>query len=235
LSLSYCRKVLAVLNKWGAFFCLKEEESGPPFQQVPFPNAYEAGILQAAFSSNGSKRKESEPLDPRRLEAVASRFAPEQYRWLHVSVWFGLRPGEVDNLGTRDSGGSPKFWRIETHASGREVLCVYQPKLVALEKSKRWKKIPVLYREQEVALEVIRSGQALKRPLAKTVEKHVGPGTRLYGGRKAFTDLMLDRGQHLENIFAWLGHQSIDTLWKHYRNRSWVHFDEVQKVPSPAA
>jgi integrase len=54
------------------------------------------------------------------------------------------------------------------------------------------------------------------------IKKATGKSIFQYGGRKGFQDLMLNRGQKLEDISAWMGHQSIEMTWKRYRNRKRV-------------
>jgi hypothetical protein len=57
------------------------------------------------------------------------------------------------------------------------------------------KPIPIPYEERELALRIIQSGH-LKRPPSITKRKDID----LYGGRKGFADLMLSRGNTIENI-----------------------------------
>jgi len=54
--------------------------------------------------------------------------------------------------------------------------------------------------------------------------------TTLYAGRKGFQDLMLNRGQRLEDISMWMGHQSIEMTWTKYRNRKRVSFTKTDEV-----
>ena len=63
-----------------------------------------------------------------------------------------------------------------------------------------------------------------QRPHPKTVRKHLEANITLYGGRKGFTDLMLARGQKLEDISLWLGHRNITTTWKHYKDKEQINF-----------
>jgi hypothetical protein len=125
-----------------------------------------------------------------------SRIGKDLIRHATLDVWLGLRPKEVDNLVNAD------LWRIETTPMGRSVLWVFQTKIVALPLEDRWKPIPILFEEQRVALRILQSGN-FKRPLVRTVHHYFGPHIDLYGGRKGFTDLMLSRGQILENISVW--------------------------------
>ncbi len=96
--------------------------------------------------------------------------------------------------------------------SGVKVLNVYQSKLQLVAESKRWKKIPIIFDEQDQCLQIIFSG-GFRRPLHKTVRKHCGKGIKLYGGRKAFVDVMLDKDQKIEDISQWLGYTSLGTTW----------------------
>jgi len=53
---------------------------------------------------------------------------------------------------------------------------------------------------------------------------HFGRGYDLYSGRKGFTDLMLTKGQSLENISIWLGHSHISRTWASYRDKGPFQF-----------
>lgn len=216
MSLSYAGKIIWVLNEWGYFL---SDEEGKSFRPLPHPRGYDRGVIADAFLSSGKKRKESAPLDPEALQAAECKLSPPHYRWLYITEWFGLRPIETDGLPACDDAGNPTNWKVERDVQGTEILLIYQTKLTSLLPERRWKRIPVILPEQKKALEMIVSGAPIKRPLPKTVQKYLGQGVMLYGGRKAFEGLMLDHGQRLEDVFAMMGHQSIDTLWKNYRNR----------------
>lgn len=142
---------------------------------------------------------------------------PEQFNWLFISVWLGLRPLEIDNL--KDS----KMWEVEELPTGTQVLWVFQTKLVALPPIDRWKPIPLIYDEQKFALKMIES-KSFERPLMKTVRRYFGRGISLYGGRKGFTDLMLEKGNSLESISQWMGHSTISRTWRTYKDRRGVKF-----------
>jgi hypothetical protein len=133
-----------------------------------------------------------------------------------LTVWLGLRPKEVENL--RDEN----LWRIETLITGRKILWVFQTKVIALPPEDRWKPIPLLFDEQEFALRII-EGRNFKRPLSKTMKRYFGSGIDLYGGRKGFVDLMLSRGQTLENISIWMGHSTVARTWRSYKNKKLFH------------
>ena len=127
-----------------------------------------------------------------------------------------VRPKEIDNLADLNS------WSVETLGNGREILWVFQTKLIALPPDDRWKPIPVVFEEQKTALEILRSLN-FKRPLMKTIRYHFGDEVDLYGGRKGFSDLMLSREQTLENISIWMGHSTLDRTWRNYKSRKRFH------------
>ena len=62
------------------------------------------------------------------------------------------------------------------------------------------------------------------RPLNKTVQKCISEAVTLYGGRKGFTDLMLERRQSLEDVSTWLGHATIERTWRSYKGKQVVRF-----------
>jgi hypothetical protein len=221
-SVSYVQKLLNVLNKYGQFYSKKHKVY---FEPIPYPTGVErVRILEANRKppTEEQKRmggnKESEPITPSMLESKRSTISKvEHYNWLFVSVWLGLRPEEIDVL------KDPASYKLSS-VSGASVLHVFQTKLVALDPDKRWKLIPCFLPEQEEAIRIIKSGH-FKRPLSKSVAAWFGTEkVGLYGGRKGFTDLMLSKGQILEDISMWMGHTSIDRTWKSYKNKQVVRF-----------
>ncbi len=107
---------------------------------------------------------------------------------------------------------------------------MYQAKLTALAKDKRWKHIPLIHPEMVQSLADIQK-QVPRKPLVKTIKAaapHL-PKIGLYSGRKGFTDLMLSLGQSLENVAMWMGHASIERTWRNYKNKDVVNFTEITK------
>ncbi len=206
-SLSYVQKILRIMNLWGSFVCRKSQK---PFDPVKMPTGYFRERIADAYFDKGES-KASEPLTLSLLNKAKQTMSEEHYSWLYVSVWFGLRPNEIDSLKDTET------WKIKTER-GKQILWIYQSKLKSMPRDRRWKLIPLLYPEQEVALELIRTN-ILVRPLPKTIRNHLGDSLNCYGGRKGFTDLMLDKGHPLEDISAWMGHTSIERTWRTYRNR----------------
>lgn len=215
-SSDYSKKLIRLLNMWGKFVSQYRKTQ---YEPVPPPKGNKKSKIDDAYLESDGYRGESDPLTPSYLVDQSS-FKVEQWNWLSVSVWFGLRPREIDQL------KNTKNWRIEK-IDGVDVLWVYQSKLTSIERSKRWKGIPCIFPEQKALLEVIRAA-AVKRPILKTLHSILGTDRiTLYGGRKGFVDLMLDRGQKLEDISMWLGHQSIEITWEKYRNKRRVSFTKA--------
>ncbi len=164
------------------------------------PRGYERQrLLDAHYKKNKNSRKASDPLSPEVLNQAAGKMHQANFNWLFISMWLGLRPQEIDNIHDQ------QLWKIETPIVGRKIFCIHQSKIIALPPEDRWKPIPILYEEQEFALRIIHSGN-FKRPLVKTMRQYFSKDIDLYGGRKGFTDLMLLKGNTIENISIWMGH-----------------------------
>lgn len=210
-SVDYSNRLIRILNLWGSFICRKQNRH---FEQLKRPSGQVREAINSSYLSKSSSRPGgSRPLAPRLLAAKQSEFTiPGNYEWLFVTLWLGLRPEEVTNK-----------IEVTTDINGIKILHVYQSKLTSLKEKDRWKLIPLLFKEQEVALSYLQEGKC-KRPLLKTIKRVLGEGYELYAGRKGFTDMMLDKGQDLEAISAWLGHRTIDRTWRHYKNRNRVQY-----------
>lgn len=213
-SLDYTKKVLRIINFYGKF-CARL--TGKFFEEIAPPKGHDRELINDAYQNSDSYYGPSEPLTEDVLAGLQDRLSVRQHAWLRVSLWFGLRPSELDMiLGDR----SQRFWRVEPGEV--DVLWVYQPKLTSIPRPKRWKPIPILFDEQREALKVLISGEADK-PLTKTLKKYAGYQLGVYAGRKGFTDLMLERGKALEDISQWMGHTSIEMTWKRYKDRPRVY------------
>lgn len=214
----YTERIIALMNLYGYFYCRKYKKA---FFPLP-PLKGKLRIKQVnAYRSKPDRRHKSDPISPAELEAIKSNLKIEQYNWVYISLWFGLRPEEVDAL--KDPDAEYPYY-VEAQ-DGVDILHVYQTKLQeSVDEEERWKLIPVLYPEQEQALKIIRSGK-FDRPLPKTLQKYLNkPHADTYSGRKSFTDLMLGLGQRLEDISQWMGHTTLDRTWSDYKRRDKVHF-----------
>lgn len=216
-SYSYVQKLIAMLNRWGAFQARTFRQY---YEPLPNPTGIERQRIEDSYFDNNEGGQTSDPLTPEQLISKHSRLEPLHHNWLFLSVWFGLRPAEVDLL---KEPSSRTTWYIDKDGQGTTILRVYQTKLKSIARDKRWKGIPVLYPEQFAALDILTS-QEFERPLAKTVRNHFGPKTTCYAGRKGFTKLMEDRDQDLVNISLWLGHTTVDRTIRSYRDRNEVKY-----------
>lgn len=214
-SLDYANKLIQMVNRFGRF---TSKLVGKFFEEIPSPTGHDREMINDAYFNSDGYIGPSEALTPDCLEDLKRHLSVQQYNWLYMTVHFGLRPSEADMV-LEDR--THKTWRVEEGEV--DVLWVYQPKLTSKPRALRWKPIPILYPEQREALEIVYKGDAAK-PLAKTIKKYTGAQITLYGGRKGFTDLMLDRGQDLEAIAQWLGHTSIEMTWTRYKDRTKVTY-----------
>lgn len=219
-SFSYIKKILLVTNLWGHFL---SRRLGQNFMRIPSPRGTEkARLLDAYFGKRDHRLTPSDPITPRQLAQAKHKFKKEQYNWLYLSVWLGLRPQEVDQL------KNPQMVRLQNSTEGTPTLWIYQTKLVSVPHRYRWKLIPIIFKEQKKALHIVRS-KNFQRPIVRTVKKHFGAHTTLYGGRKGFTDLMLSHQQNLFHISQWMGHSSIERTWKNYKSRCIAHHLPTKK------
>lgn len=226
LSVSYLEKVLPLLNAYGFFYC---REFKKPFLPIPSPRGeLIRRIEDANLAERNGSQDPSKSLTPSLL-LNCSGMLPEQYRWMRISLFFGLRPSEIDalsliSLNTR--------WKV-SNFNQTPVLWVYQHKLIKIERERRWKRIPAILPEQRELIQELRKGSPIARPLLKTIRRYLGDGFGAYAGRKGFEALMRENGQSSINISRWLGHQDIRTTERHYRETEAVYFDPIGKTPRP--
>jgi hypothetical protein len=216
LSVKYVLVILKMVNPWGLFISRKLNQ---PFMALSPPRGYErARLIENYYSTPKRCSRASLPITPQQLLGAKETLLVANYNWLLLSVWFGLRPQEIDNLQDKS------MWRVEIADCGKAILWVYQTKIVALPPEHRWKPIPIIFQEQTRALEVLES-ENFRRPLLKTMRQKFGDGVTLYCGRKGFADLMLSRGQKFENISIWMGHSSLGRTWTSYKDKRRFHLN----------
>lgn len=228
-SVSYCKDIFYILNKWGVFYSRKHKTFFEPVGKLRIKTQ---NAISTAHKDKNGVRKESQPMTEELLKKVRGKIDDTQldeikkYNWLFISFVFGLRPSECD-----DAIKNPK---IETHG-GVPALLIYQSKLTVVDEDEKDKRIPIICEEQEKALNLIEKKQAL-RPSPKWVDKHCKDERKtydanfkydLYCGRKGFTDFLLSKGQSLEQISIWAGHKSIETTWHHYKDKRSIRFNET--------
>lgn len=220
---SYSQKVIAILNLWGKFHCRKY---GKFFEPLKFPRGHEKEKISDAYYDKYQQGRVSDPITPSQLEAQRSAMLPEWYNWFYLSVWFGLRPIEVDSL-KKPSG--PKTWHAGVKG-GIPFLAIYQSKLTGVPRDKRTKVIPCIVPEQVRGLKIIETGDFKRPSHSRHIKKWFTEYTTLLGGRKGFEALMESLGQVLEDYTNWMGHQSIDRTWKNYKNKQKINFKQVTRT-----
>lgn len=214
MSVRYAYSVLSLANLWGYFICHKMAR---PFLPVKPPRGFDrARLIEANCEKVSGVTRASKSISPNDVEKTKFHINQPNFNWLFISVWFGLRPKEIDGL------HDPELWKVEILPAGRKILWVFQTKIIALPREDRWKPIPIIFEEQKFALRIIESGN-FKRPLIKTMAKYFEKGTTAYAGRKGFSDLMLSKEQSFENISVWMGHSTLQRTWKSYKSRRRFH------------
>jgi integrase len=202
----YSRRILSILNEYGWEYC---KTFNQPWRDMPvFRGPWYQRIKQAYKTKvrKSGRSYECPRLRPEVLENGKSALAETQYRWLYVSLWFGLRPREANEIAE-----DPAVFSVSHNARLKlDVLTVYQSKV-----DDKPKHIPLLFPEQRQALGYLQEGK-LKAPLIKTLRTHFGSGLRLYSCRKGFVNLMHERGRSITEISKWLGHENVDTTLRYY-------------------
>nr|BFD65092.1 hypothetical protein HAGR004_01140 [Bdellovibrio sp. HAGR004] len=225
-SVSYSEDILWVLNKWGHFYSRHRKTFFEPIGRLK--NKTRKSIKSENIKKSGVRR-ESLPMTLELLKKLRGKIDMTKleevykYNWVFISFVFGLRPSECDSV-IKD--------KSILNINGITAIKAIQTKLSELEESEQIKRIPVICVEQEEALEYIKKGQA-KRPSPKWIADYLKQSKTspenydLYCGRKGFVDFMLDKGQTLENISLWCGHKSVETSWKHYKDRNRIDFEDT--------
>lgn len=222
LSLSYMDKVLPLLNDYGYFYCREFKKS---FVPIPTPRGDTARkIDDANIDDRDGSQSASRPLKVEQL-AKLEHLGEARLRWIRVTYYFGFRPSEADQMELVNRG---RIWKVTKDEKGMTVLHFYQKKLVKIERSRRWKRIPCILQEQADLLQELELGMAIARPYYYNLVDALGKGYGLYAGRKGFEPLMRGKKQRDRNVSRWLGHQDIKMTEQRYRETEAVEYDPVK-------
>jgi hypothetical protein len=93
VSISYSKKILSMLNRWGKF---QARLRGSFFEPVSIPRGREKSAIEEAHLTKKGAKSASDSLTPELLEFIKPKISIERYNWLYLSVWLGLRPEEID-------------------------------------------------------------------------------------------------------------------------------------------
>lgn len=215
-SKDYSNKLVRVMNLWGQYV---SDEVDVTYRPIKL-SSYQKERLEEAQSEKDDVRRRALPFTPKSLKIVKMKFKDrdleKQWKWLWCSLWLGLRPKELDTL------IESKKLTIRTDAeSNIQYLEVLQTKLkyASTSNKKKIKSIPICTKEQKEALSFIKKKEC-KRPLTKSIHSIIGEGYDTYSGRQGFSDLMIQQGWAIEDVAQMLGHSKLDTLFKHYKDKS---------------
>ena len=223
-SLNYSKNLVKMINLWGDWYC---KQFTKRYEPIRIGSAFDKAAISRAQAKKVGKdsfrgvRIESDPLTWANLLQHKGKLSEGEFNYMALSVWFGLRPHEIDCLIDLAS------WRVE-EVKGLQVLWVYQSKLITVDEKKKWKCIPCIMPEQTELIPLIEAG-LISKPSYKKVRVTFGGKISLYGGRKNFISMMRDLGQDYIDISAWLGHQSTETTYKHYTDKQEVRWSPVSK------
>jgi integrase len=218
LSVDYVKKLLRFVNLYGEWHA---ETFKVYFKRVPYPTGRDRQDVANAHRKKKEASKKSKPLTPEMLEAVRDKFTEEEYRWLFLTVWAGLRPEEADSLVDEEKA------YLSSDDDGVNILHVYQSKLErSVEEENRWKLIPLFLPEQSCVAAYVRD-RRFERPSVSRLHSVFGEGVHAYAGRKGFEALMERKEQPFHYYSAWLGHQNINMTWKKYRDRKVARYKKA--------
>lgn len=208
LSPDYAKKIIRVMNMWGEFY---SQKTNSPYSHLPCPVGSAAGRLRRTYNTHRKTNKASDGMTVELLNQVKPKLSLEQFNYMLISFWFGLRPQEMANL----AKGTTYSYFDHDDENNVEVLNILQTKLSNLADEEQWKSIPILYPEQRQAASIIRSG-IFKAPRLKTLKNYTLGNYHLYAGRKGFGPLMWGLGHDVVEVSSWLGHKSIDRTYRSY-------------------
>ena len=232
-SVSYSMDIIYMLNWWGKFYA---KNTGSYFEKIEGIKANARNAIDQAhnFKTEGM-RTEALAIDEEIMKRINDSIDLKNEKevqwaaWVEASYRFGLRPSELDAI----------IGNVETEfKDGVETLMVEQKKTVFDGSDKdKVKRIPILCEKQENCLEKIRTGQ-MERPHPQWIdEKAKDPKKKYkrhekfdcYSGRKGASSYWRSElDQKFEDCVSALGHRSVDTTWRHYRNKEKIFFTETE-------
>lgn len=246
-SISYSSDIVMVLNMWAKHYAKHKGVYADLIEKLA--PSYREAINAAHLTKQEPVRKRALPITRDEIENMLSQVSKVNHeemsycRWVVASWLFGLRPSELD----RFILGNQEEERVLIE-NGIKCINVAQTKTVNKSGFRHgYKKIPILSKEQEEALDAVLTKPA-RRPHPDWMDKKLrikgkkyrpdGHKFDCYSGRKGFIDLMLspEYNQKLENISVYLGHSSVTTSYVHYKDKENLHytptpFTEGKKTP----
>lgn len=235
-SLNYIQKIIALLNEWGSFAC--ERGSGFYKKIPPVPKGQiREKIHESSRNKSKSVRKEGLPMTQMLMERIEKQnkisgiFTEKEINFFKATWAFGLRPEELMNTSLIG-----KFFKKNTDKkTGTVFITIYQGKLTGVSEEKRFKNIPLKWKEQFAALSIIET-QNFSKPSYKSITKMAEiikcntlyQKLGLYSGRKGFINWCFDQGEtSIHAVASWMGHTDIKITFAIYRDREQVLLGDV--------
>lgn len=214
-SIDYARRLLRIVNKWGAYY---SRTLGKTFLPVPSPDGpFEAAIKAAHNRLKPSRRTVVLTVD--KLRDLRPHLSEKAYNGLYAMLWLGLRPEELRQL-------LVKGWDWELSFDDKRFkacLHLFQHKLerAGIDRELCWKVIPFCEPEQLPLIEIIEHGKI--EPVSAGALKKFGLTER--SARKGFALVMHLKG-YPEGVFdRWLGHVGATTLRRHYEEKRIAYWE----------
>ena len=95
MSVSYAHKVIRVLNLYGKFYAKTFNKF---YEEIPKPTGEAAAKIHEALYDKNPRGLTSKPLTWKKLLNAKQKLSEENYNWLYLSLWLGLRPSEIKTL-----------------------------------------------------------------------------------------------------------------------------------------
>lgn len=212
--LSYTRKLLALINKWGAFYCRKRRTAFLPIERPR--QETKSRLLAASYRLHGDRS--TRPLLPEHLMELRLHLPEAQWRGLYIMFWAALRPEEAR---------TPKFKLQLDDPRGFPVLHALQPKLERRGIHPRlcWKAVPFVEPEQLEMLSWLKEN-AFAFPSVKRLRVL---GITARSARLGFVAVMQARGYSERCYQRWLGHIGRSTVQQYYESKAIAYYESPTK------
>ncbi len=220
-SWDYSQRIWSALNSYGAFYCNRTKHV---WSSLPRITTQVKNRIEGAYEDKKGDKHVTYPFSIEMLPKAKESLLEDEYNWLRIALFFGLRVEEMKQLTT-----SNKNWFISTDKRFKFVLNVYQGKLKSRGIMKRWlwKAIPAIQPEQIELLSVLKSFK-FKEPSLKKLKKHIHPKLTRRSCRRGFSPWLTSKGFSKNIISIWLGHIRPETYMqdKHYGDPHYVAYEQ---------
>lgn len=220
-SLGYVNIIIRSLNKYVEFQNLR---SGMQFfSKFGMPNGSMRALIQKSNKLNKTGKAHAvAPLTEELLYSLKSQMKRSHWHYLHVSLWLGLRPSEIDLILQSTPETLPMIMKEAQLENGIHVIKIYQSKLASKcqTEDKCWKLIPLLTSQQFASVQFLKE-RSIQKPHLVTLQRRF-PSGGFYSGRKGFAALMIKNGWTMELISTSLGHANFKMTEAFYASKETI-------------